>query len=259
MNNNLNLLFAVARTNAVMARRLAGHGLDFSDFMILSHLSQADGKKLRRIDLAHKLGLTASGITRILLPLEKLGIIARDQGEDDARARYATLTKAGQQLLDDASATMEMRLEDVFPDGETKQANNATAILEMATENMLQPEYQQESKVRWSSTDAYKQSTERVKKMKKEDLQRIKEEGEALTHRIANAMSLSPDDNKVQALIAEHYANLRHFYEPDIEMYRGLGQMYVDDGRFGAYYEKFAPGLAKFMSDAINAFCDKHK
>ena len=39
-------------------------------------------------------------------------------------------------------------------------------------------------------------------------------------------------------------------------MYRGLGDMYVADPRFAAYYEKYAPGLAQFMRDAMHAYCD---
>ena len=34
-------------------------------------------------------------------------------------------------------------------------------------------------------------------------------------------------------------------------MYRGLGQMYVDDPRFTATYDKVRPGLAVFMRDAM--------
>ena len=70
---------------------------------------------MRRIDLAEKLGITASGITRMLLPLEKLGIIKRDLDQDDARARFASLTPAGKEMLDNAKATITMKMEDILP------------------------------------------------------------------------------------------------------------------------------------------------
>jgi DNA-binding MarR family transcriptional regulator len=130
MKNEIKFLFTLAKTNSILARRLSGHGLDFSDFMILHHLNEAPDNKLRRIDLADKLGLTASGITRMLLPLEKLGIIKRDMNDDDARARYASLTKAGNNLLKDATATMEMRIEDIFPNNKKDLIKKFTDLLE---------------------------------------------------------------------------------------------------------------------------------
>lgn len=39
------------------------------------------------------------------------------------------------------------------------------------------------------------------------------------------------------------------------EAHMGLGQMYVDDGRFTAYYDKIAPGCAEFFRDAIMIYC----
>jgi DNA-binding MarR family transcriptional regulator len=130
MNTEINFLFSLAKTNAILSRRLIGHGLDFSDFMILFCLNEAPDNKLRRIDLADKLGLTASGITRMLLPLEKLDFIKRDLNNDDARARYASLTKTGKNLLKDATATMEMRLEDFMPVDKKNKLKEFTELLE---------------------------------------------------------------------------------------------------------------------------------
>lgn len=130
MKNDVKFLFTLARANTVLSRYLSGHGLDFGDYMILYHLNEAPEQKLRRVDLAEKLGLTASGITRMLLPLEKLGIITRDLSEDDARSRYATITNGGKNILQDANLTLEMRLEDMMPDGCEEDLVMATALLE---------------------------------------------------------------------------------------------------------------------------------
>ena len=130
MKNTIPFLFSLMKTNAILTRRLSGHGLDFSDFMILHYLNEAPEQKLRRIDLAEKLGLTASGITRILLPLEKLGIIKRDLDNDDARARYATLTPAGENLLKDATATVEMKIDDLIPTEDRTKLKEFTELLE---------------------------------------------------------------------------------------------------------------------------------
>ena len=39
------------------------------------------------------------------------------------------------------------------------------------------------------------------------------------------------------------------------EYHKGLGEMYVNDPRFKAYYEKIVPGCAEFFRDAINIYC----
>lgn len=256
MNQFFPFLFAISRTDAIMNRTLSGHGLSFSDFVILHHLEKAPEHQLRPIDLAHKLGLTPSGITRMLFPLEKLHIIQRDKSASDARSRYARLTPAGLELLQNATATLENRLEDIIPANFVNKVDDLTGSLELLAENLLQPEYRQEAKQRWADTEAYRQSKEKMKKMSPADLERIKQEGEALTQEIAQSMPLGAASKAVQTLIARHYESLRQFYEPNPQMYRGLGQMYVDDPRFSAYYEKFAPGLATFLCDAINIFCD---
>lgn len=116
--------------------------------------------------------------------------------------------------------------------------------------------YAKEAKERWGHTDAYRQSTERFKKMTKADLARIKDEGDRLMKEIVARRSEGPASAAMQALIARHYDALRTWYEPDLAMYRGLGDMYVADPRFTAYYEKYAPGLATFMRDAMHAYCD---
>lgn len=119
-------------------------------------------------------------------------------------------------------------------------------------------QYAEEARQRWGSTDAYKQSQERVKKMGKEGLKKVLEESGKLTVEIADAMKSGEDPTslKVRALIARHYEGLRAFYEPNYEMYRGLAEMYVSDIRFKKNYEKVAIGLAEYLRDAMINFID---
>jgi DNA-binding MarR family transcriptional regulator len=83
----------------------AAHGLGLSDFAALHHLAEAPGARLRRVDLARRLALTPSGVTRLLGPLERRGIVAREADGHDARATYALLTRSGKTLARDATAT----------------------------------------------------------------------------------------------------------------------------------------------------------
>ena len=109
---SLEFCIRLTRAYATLTRRLDNalsnlHGLSFGDFMILYYLDRAPGSRLRRIDLAERLGVTASGVTRSLLPMEKLGLVTREPDPRDARVGYASLTDAGQQLLKYALVSVE--------------------------------------------------------------------------------------------------------------------------------------------------------
>lgn len=114
-------------------------------------------------------------------------------------------------------------------------------------------EWNIEAKDRWGNTDMYKESAKRVKKFTKADWDEIKTAGEDLMNEIAACFDakLSAKSPRMQKAIARHYAGLRVFYEPNPEMYYGLGEMYVSDPRFTAYYEKYREGMAVYMRDAM--------
>ncbi len=106
-NTPLEFCLKLARANAALTRKMDNvlgsvHGLSFGDFTLLLHLSQAPNGRLRRGDLADKVGLSASGVTRSLIPLEKIGLVAREADARDARVGYAVLTPTGQELLQNA-------------------------------------------------------------------------------------------------------------------------------------------------------------
>ncbi len=92
----------------------AAHGIGLSDFAALHHLAEAQGARLRRIDLARRLALTPSGVTRLLAPLERRGIVAREADGQDARATFAVLTRAGKTLAKDATASVTAIAESIL-------------------------------------------------------------------------------------------------------------------------------------------------
>jgi DNA-binding MarR family transcriptional regulator len=118
INATLKLLMNLAKIQAVISRkfdRLAFHGIGFNDFLILHLLQQAPGEQLRRNELAEKIGLTASGITRLLLPMEKIGLVAREANERDARITYAKLTPTGRQIYNEALLLANSIAEEIVP------------------------------------------------------------------------------------------------------------------------------------------------
>jgi DNA-binding MarR family transcriptional regulator len=92
----------------------AVHGIGLSDFAAMHHLAEAPGGRLRRVDLAARLALTPSGVTRLLAPLERRGIVTREEGGRDARATYAVLTRSGRALTKDATETVTRIAENIL-------------------------------------------------------------------------------------------------------------------------------------------------
>ena len=78
------------------------HGLPLSSYEVLMYLADADDQRLRMGELADRLLLSRSGITRLVDRLERQGMIARERCEDDGRGYYAVLTPAGRERLDAA-------------------------------------------------------------------------------------------------------------------------------------------------------------
>jgi DNA-binding MarR family transcriptional regulator len=94
------------------------HGLTLNDFEVLLVLSRAEGGRMKRVELARRLILTPSGITRLCEGLERAKLIRRTTCASDLRVAYAELTEEGRELLEVAScahvgsirALMEERL-----------------------------------------------------------------------------------------------------------------------------------------------------
>jgi DNA-binding MarR family transcriptional regulator len=85
------------------AQLVAEHGLTINDYEALLHLAKADEGRMRRVDLAERLILTASGVTRLLDGLERSGWVERASCASDRRVTYAVLTDAGRAKLSEAS------------------------------------------------------------------------------------------------------------------------------------------------------------
>jgi DNA-binding MarR family transcriptional regulator len=92
-----------AVTREMNAQLVADHGLTINDYEALLHLARAEERRMRRVDIADRLILTASGVTRLLDGLEQAGYVARDSCASDRRVTYAVLTDAGLAKLREAS------------------------------------------------------------------------------------------------------------------------------------------------------------
>jgi DNA-binding MarR family transcriptional regulator len=82
---------------------LERHGLTEGEYAVLVHLSEAPDRRLRMCDLANRLHLSASGLTRRLDGLVSRGFVAREAAPDDRRVTLAALTPKGRRKLEQAA------------------------------------------------------------------------------------------------------------------------------------------------------------
>jgi DNA-binding MarR family transcriptional regulator len=109
----------LVRANAAVTRQLsaqlsADHGLNLSAYEALLRLARAPDSRLRRVDLANGLLLTAGGVTRLLDGLERDGFVAREECSSDRRVSYAVLTEAGRDKLREASKSHTRQIRELL-------------------------------------------------------------------------------------------------------------------------------------------------
>lgn len=101
--------------NSILATKLAKkvdgqlsiHGISFTEYMIMHNLNASVLKTMRRIEIAESVGISASGVTRLIAPMEKIGIVEKESNPRDARQSLVKLSKAGQRLFEEASVSFE--------------------------------------------------------------------------------------------------------------------------------------------------------
>lgn len=81
------------------------HGLSMSAYDVLLRLTRAPDRSLRMTDLAERVMVSPSGLTRTVDRLVSKGLVERDRFDGDARVMLARLTDRGQQVLRGAAKT----------------------------------------------------------------------------------------------------------------------------------------------------------
>ena len=119
IDTNLEAWVSFLRSHAAITRELSAqlqrdHDLTISDYDVLLQLAHAEDGALRRVDLAERVVLTASGITRLLEGLERAGYVDKKACSTDARVSYAHITNAGRAKLRAASKTHLAGIDELF-------------------------------------------------------------------------------------------------------------------------------------------------
>ena len=92
------------------------HGLSLAEYDALLQLAEAPGRRLRMHQLADRVLLSRSGVTRLIDRLVRDGSVERDTCQTDARGAEAVLTAAGMARLRTAAPTHLRGIADHFVD-----------------------------------------------------------------------------------------------------------------------------------------------
>ena len=109
--------------------------------------------------------------------------------------------------------------------------------------------------------DVVEASNRKLKNMTKEQMDKAARLSEELNDAIGKALATkNPAGDEAMAACALHKEWLQiywpdGYYKP--EAHKGLAEMYCQDPRFRAYYEKIGPDCADFLKEAIYNFCDR--
>jgi len=195
-----------------------------------------DLERLQQVLFYRELGFKLEDIARVLADPDfdrKTALVAQRALVVEKLERARALVRVIDRTLDSLGGGKAMTKEELFPN-----------------------DYEEEARARWGHTDAYKESRRRTKSYTKEDWARMKDEqGNNLRAFAAAAEAgLAPTDPQVMDIAEEHRLLIdKWFYPCPRRMHAALGQMYVDDPRFTAFYENVRPGLAEYVSQAVRA------
>lgn len=203
----------------------------------------ADLDRLQRILFYRELGF----------PLEEVAVLL-DDPESDPREHL----RRQHALLSDRIDRLQRMAEAVEHAMEAKKMGiNLTPEEKFEVFGNEDPEqYNEEAGQRFGGTWTYEQSQKRVARYTKDDWKRQQAETAEWAVRYAALMAegVPARDERAMDLAEEHRRHIgTWFFDCPYKIHEGLGEMYVADERFTAYYEKIRPGMARHLRDSITA------
>ncbi|WP_319759734.1 MarR family winged helix-turn-helix transcriptional regulator [Maridesulfovibrio sp.] len=132
--NNAALIISMATLQSNLLKKidlqLSVHGISFTEFLILYHLSKASKMTMRRIDLAESVGLSASGVTRLVNPMEKNHLVQKKSNPRDARVSLVELSETGANLFKDAWSSFQLIADSILKPLNDKQTETLSVLID---------------------------------------------------------------------------------------------------------------------------------
>lgn len=200
-----------------------------------------DISRLQQILFFKKLGFKLSRIKEI--------INNPDYDQEEALKMQKEMLIKEKEQLSTMIKTIDLTLQHLK--GEIKMSNEDKFKGVDFSENP----YEQEARKRWGD-DAVDRSNEKLKQMDTTEAERRFNE---IYENLAAVRHLDADSEEAQKEIGRWYDFLNEVGEYTPEMFKYLGDMYVEDERFTKNIDKYGSGLSDFMRRAMNEYYERNK
>ncbi|MBG9944772.1 MerR family transcriptional regulator [Brevibacillus formosus] len=119
-------------------------------------------------------------------------------------------------------------------------------------------QYGEEIRAKYGS-DLVDKSNQKIKGMTEQEYAALEQLNEELHETLAQAFATGDPAHELAQKAADLHRQWLSFYWDSYskEAHAGVAQMYVDDPRFTAYYDKEQPGVAEFLRDAVAIYTSK--
>ena len=206
------------------------------------YYDQASALRLQQILFYRQLGFSLEQIKEILHDPD-FDLLQALQGHKQAlqaqMERLNQLVRTVDQTIQHLRGEIEMSTKDFYAGFDEEQ----------------QKRYEQEAKQRWGEASVV-ESSRRWNACSREQKNAILAEGNEITLGIADNMPKGYDHPDVQDWVGRWHQSInQNFYDCSLEVFEALGNGYVSDPAFTAFYEKVRPGLAAFMQRAMTYYC----
>ena len=101
----INILGLYSKIQKRIGGALSAHGIGITEYLVLNQLYASPTQTMRRSDLAERVGLSPSGVTRLINPMEKIGLVEKEDSPRDARVSLVTLSASGRQVYEEAKVS----------------------------------------------------------------------------------------------------------------------------------------------------------
>ena len=191
------------------------------------------------------------------VPLEEIRSILAAKNFDGLSAlrRHMAALLARREQLDALINNVDKTIKAMKGEGSMSDGEKFKGFVQkMVDEN--EQRYGAEIRAKYGD-ESIDRSNAKVLGMRQEQYKGIERLTEEFNKTIREAMRLGdPAGETAQKACALHKAWLLNYWESySKEAHLGVTQMYVDDPRFTAFYDRIAPGCAAFLRDAVAVFC----
>ncbi|MCF7797656.1 MAG: MerR family transcriptional regulator [Candidatus Marinimicrobia bacterium] len=188
------------------------------------------------------------------LPLEKIGEILDDPHFDTLQALQEHKVALQQKFhrIQSLIATVENTIKHV----EGEKIMTKHELFKGFSSKEEERKVQQEAEKRYNP-ELVKQSYRNWNSYSDDEKTAIMDRGNEIFRKIAESMEQGIDSPAVQEQVDAYFQYINtYYYDCSLEIFRGLGSLYVDSPDFRANFDKMHPDLAPFCRDAFAHYCD---